>query len=142
MSEINWKKARSYAHTGGDIRDSIHICRAFRALDALVKEMADMIQDLRTGVDPGAEAVGALLARAYEIWDTDEWGLPPHHPALRAETACIWSSDEETWGTSCGHCFTLNDGTPTDNGMKYCCYCGKTLETHTEPQIEKEQAGD
>lgn len=29
--------------------------------------------------------------------------------------------------TTCGHAFELNDGTPTENGMKFCCYCGQVL---------------
>jgi hypothetical protein len=38
---------------------------------------------------------------------------------------CHWTEDEGMWATSCGNAFMLNDGTPTDNNMKFCCYCGK-----------------
>jgi hypothetical protein len=42
---------------------------------------------------------------------------------------CTWSQDEEgCWSTDCNNCFTLVDGSPEDNGMKFCCYCGKRLE--------------
>lgn len=49
---------------------------------------------------------------------------------------CIWSNSEDSdendcdtqWETSCGNDFILNDGTPENNGMKYCCYCGKPIE--------------
>jgi hypothetical protein len=44
---------------------------------------------------------------------------------------CQWSrdsdEDSDTWSTACSHYFTLIDGTPTDNGLKYCCYCGRPL---------------
>ena len=41
---------------------------------------------------------------------------------------CKWTEDfEGNWETSCDNMFTLNAGTPSDNGMKYCCYCGKPL---------------
>ena len=52
------------------------------------------------------------------------------------ERACEWVEDEDAnWYTGCKETFCLNDGTPADNGMKFCCYCGGTLtETrYTEP---------
>ena len=30
--------------------------------------------------------------------------------------------------TDCGHAFDVNNGTATENGMKFCCFCGKPLE--------------
>ena len=59
--------------------------------------------------------------------------------ALRAALAqeqadpdtCTWhqdgDSDSGVYATSCGHCFSLEDGTPEDNKMAHCCYCGKKL---------------
>lgn len=41
---------------------------------------------------------------------------------------CSWEEVGEAWETTCGHSFMLNDGTPSDNGMRYCCYCGKPLD--------------
>lgn len=49
---------------------------------------------------------------------------------MKAKTPCEWlQSDEgsDAWETDCGHKFVLNEGTPEDNGLKYCCYCGKVL---------------
>ena len=43
---------------------------------------------------------------------------------------CIWTCDdlnEEIWETGCGNLFQLESETPTENGMKFCCYCGKPL---------------
>lgn len=44
---------------------------------------------------------------------------------------CIWAqdgdADSDTWATGCRHYFTLNDGGPTDNEMRFCCYCGRPL---------------
>ena len=55
--------------------------------------------------------------------------------ALRAALAepdtCIWWQDGDdtsgVYGTSCRHYFNLEDGTPEDNKMQWCCYCGKRL---------------
>ena len=43
--------------------------------------------------------------------------------------ACDWSydADDDTWDTACGHRFTLIDGTPAQNQMNFCCYCGKPI---------------
>ena len=43
---------------------------------------------------------------------------------------CGWtreSEDSDTWATGCGEYFTINEGTPKDNQMKFCCYCGKEI---------------
>lgn len=43
---------------------------------------------------------------------------------------CTWVHDEweDSWDTTCGEKFQLTEGTPRDNGMKYCCYCGGELK--------------
>lgn len=44
---------------------------------------------------------------------------------------CIWAQDgdgEQEWDTSCRKRFTLNEGTPKENRMAFCCYCGGALE--------------
>lgn len=47
---------------------------------------------------------------------------------------CEWSQQEDgddyedmIWSTSCGTEFQFIDGTPKDNEMNYCCYCGGKL---------------
>ncbi len=50
---------------------------------------------------------------------------------------CAWITDGNTWETSCRHSFWLEDGTPSDNGMRYCCYCGKPLDDG--PMEEEEE---
>jgi hypothetical protein len=44
---------------------------------------------------------------------------------------CIWTQDDEdsnTYSTDCGECFEITDGTPKDNGFKFCFYCGKQIK--------------
>ena len=42
---------------------------------------------------------------------------------------CAWEcGGEGNWETGCGGTFILNEGTPADNRMKFCCYCGKPLK--------------
>lgn len=40
---------------------------------------------------------------------------------------CVWQGDDN-WNTGCGHHFIIIDGGPTDNSMKFCCYCGKAIK--------------
>jgi hypothetical protein len=45
---------------------------------------------------------------------------------------CLWTqeddwSDLSMWNTSCGEGYMINDGTPRENKMNYCCFCGKKL---------------
>lgn len=44
---------------------------------------------------------------------------------------CQWVHDDDdydVWETKCGDLFILTEGTPRDNGMKFCPYCGKEIE--------------
>jgi hypothetical protein len=53
--------------------------------------------------------------------------------ALEQPNECRWLQDgdeeSDTWAASCGRhrYFSLNEGTPKDNHMSHCCYCGKPL---------------
>lgn len=47
---------------------------------------------------------------------------------------CRWSradDDTDVWETTCGKAFTIIDGSPADNQMAFCCYCGRELESET-----------
>jgi hypothetical protein len=42
---------------------------------------------------------------------------------------CRWKEDENgNYDTSCGEGFILYAGTPEENKIKFCCYCGKMLK--------------
>lgn len=63
-------------------------------------------------------------------------------------TSCVWTDDEDgIYHTTCGGMFVLLADTPRQNGMNYCCYCGRTLaETDgretPNTEDEHEQPGD
>lgn len=45
------------------------------------------------------------------------------------QSTCMWTYDEDgSWDTSCSNKFTIFEGTPKENGMKFCCYCGATVK--------------
>lgn len=45
---------------------------------------------------------------------------------------CTWEREDDahfgTYETSCGNVFDLIDGTPSENDMKFCCFCGWSIE--------------
>lgn len=49
---------------------------------------------------------------------------------LRQGEACKWTYQdyENAWKTDCENIFCIIEGTPEDNEMKYCPYCGKRIE--------------
>lgn len=52
---------------------------------------------------------------------------------------CTWFNEFATdrYDTDCGSSFTLNDGTPSDNRMKFCCFCGKPIVEEFEEEEDE-----
>ncbi len=46
-----------------------------------------------------------------------------------AAGSCEWThnEDESSWDTACDNKWMFTEGGPTDNGCKFCPYCGKAL---------------
>ena len=52
------------------------------------------------------------------------------------QLACTWTEDANGfWDTSCDNAHTIINGTPADNLMRYCCYCGHLI-------VQKLSGGD
>lgn len=63
-------------------------------------------------------------------WEGYQAGRAALQSQEQEEEHCTWHNDPETdnsWDTSCRQLFEIYDGTPTDNGMRFCCYCGKPI---------------
>jgi len=58
-------------------------------------------------------------------WDPDK---------TRVNMECVWREDQDHWDTACGNAFEVTDGLPSENKMKYCCYCGKLLKEFPEEE--------
>ncbi len=72
---------------------------------------------------------------AVKCWNTRADSDREWQPA---ET-CKWSADfEGVWWTDCDEAHVLTNDGPTENNMKFCCYCGKPLEAapYKEPEDE------
>jgi len=44
---------------------------------------------------------------------------------------CEWTYEgsNDVWETACGKAFCIVEGTPQENEIRYCCFCGGKL-TH------------
>lgn len=52
---------------------------------------------------------------------------------------CTWSQNAEgNWETSCDEVYCIADGTPAENRMKFCTYCGLPV---VEKVYEEEDEG-
>jgi len=52
---------------------------------------------------------------------------------LRKHAPCRWTHDEYgAYDTECGNKFEVTTGTPEDNKMRFCPYCGHRLKTTRE----------
>lgn len=41
---------------------------------------------------------------------------------------CEWAENcDGIWHTSCKDSFYFDDGKPSENGVKFCCFCGSPL---------------
>ena len=69
------------------------------------------------------------LINAQENLDMLQSALQPSVPGLK-HLHCVWTEDptDNYWETSCHHAFLTADGTPTDNEMQYCPFCGNPIE--------------
>jgi len=77
-----------------------------------------------------AKQVLEVLIRASSYYDTYA-EIAVLEAALAKPDTCTWfqdgDSDSSMYQTSCRKYFDLTDGTPEDNKMQWCCYCGKKL---------------
>ena len=49
---------------------------------------------------------------------------------MNPPTPCCWIEDDDgNWVTACGGLFVLTAGTPRENTLRFCPYCGGKLKT-------------
>jgi hypothetical protein len=55
---------------------------------------------------------------------------------------CKWThkydDENNVWYTQCSEAWELNEGSPHENGMKFCCYCGQPLVQEINRVVELE----
>ena len=87
---------------------------------------------LRTAAQQALEALEQCgLDDTHRSYEFEHAARAALRAALAEPDTCTWwqdgDSDSGMYQTSCRRYFDLNDGTPEDNKMRWCCYCGKRL---------------
>jgi hypothetical protein len=56
----------------------------------------------------------------------------------KQEVVCEWKQEEyeDCWESSCGETWIIDEGTPVENGMNYCAFCGHPLKQQLRKQID------
>ena len=62
-----------------------------------------------------------------------------------ADNVCSWiqvDAESDNWETTCGHVFVINEGTPEENSMVYCCYCSNVIDQVVWEEDDEEEDED
>ena len=55
--------------------------------------------------------------------------MPATAKEIKMDETCEWVADDDgVWDTECGNRFEVIEGTPRENQMYWCPYCGKSLQ--------------
>lgn len=141
--------------------DDYRPCKCDQA-EAYAKEIAE----LENKVEELEKALALQKENAFEAWRLADYWRGAHAMARQKlkdiyngtdlvdemsvvvktstdNNKCIWTqeSDPEVfpdlWRTNCENSFYLDAALPSDNHMKYCCYCGKPIiETDNNKLVE------
>lgn len=99
----------------------------------ITKDMHQAWQAWHHDLDPeDTPAINSSFKRGWQA------GQAAIKATVLEPTPCNWAQDDsesDAWGTGCGKVFRLDEGLPSDNKLKFCCYCGKPL---TESVFELE----
>jgi hypothetical protein len=58
---------------------------------------------------------------------------PTQEPGETLARECVWTDDGEgNWDTGCGERYIILEGTPTQNDMRFCAFCGAALREPTQ----------
>lgn len=112
--------------------------------DSVTAALSHERDQQRERADRRATVIRTLLSRRliettsydYPHLEISRADLASMHDALREPTAlstahpptCTWTEDDNgVYNTSCDESFIFIDAGPTENEMKFCCYCGKPL---------------
>jgi hypothetical protein len=118
---------------------------AARIRRELLAEIADLRFELPRYVEgqPGSRTPTGLSTRMVLDEEDVRIALDRICPEDGPPPACTWTQqdheDGDCWETDCGGAFGIDEGAPSENGMRFCCYCGRPLaEQRFVPEPEKE----
>lgn len=73
-----------------------------------------------------------LTDEQYNQWHASSWVQDAVRVGVSIEAvpaSCTWTPDDDgNYATGCDGLFVIIEGTPAENKMAYCCYCGKPIK--------------
>ncbi|MBJ2237019.1 hypothetical protein JFT61_19590 [Pseudomonas fluorescens] len=136
-------------HLAGDIYDGAEVVYASDFdnstrlfLDAAERAVASErrekeLQQRLTAADERADAGIAFVIRLIQCSEgqpsiatgylRDILDVLKQTEGILTPTTCTWKFGAFSWHTACGQQWMLNDGTPEQNGMRFCHSCGNAL---------------
>ena len=128
--------------------DALHgplrkVITSHRALQARVRELEQRLEMREQQVREDEQLLDAIYLAADGLPSKGEStgrarvliSLPQQIAALRSKVTemwsepCVWTeNDSGWWETTCQNEFSLTDGSPAENGMNFCPYCGRLLK--------------
>lgn len=100
------------------------------ANDLLAQEEPKEVDDLELRILEWRAINRVAYAQAYQTAVTNRLlGHLVHAVNNMTRSDCVWTRDPnyEYWSAGCGLEWSLDDGDPADNGMKFCPACGGAL---------------
>jgi len=106
-----------------------------RAVERLTQHAESLASSYRVGgVVRDREIAAQLRADDDLIEELKAAALPwDQRQAQEPTKSCEWAQEDDinmpgTWRSACGVLWTFNEDGPVENGMKFCCGCGKKLD--------------
>ena len=102
----------------------------------MLRKIIEAFKVCRIAIDHACK-VGDSGWAVYHGFRKARVALDVAEPLLVPEV-CIWVYQPEKygshdyWETSCGNASQITNGTPTENEMKFCSYCGRQLKEKKE----------
>jgi len=121
--ELRRLKAALTGSLSGSSNEQI---KKFDTAQELIDDLnADNLEERESDcLTPDGEKTDKLHDRFAEMIDE----LPQTGDALTCEwrQSDLWDTPD-VWETECGNMFYFGDGKPLEDGIDYCCYCGKKI---------------
>ena len=138
----NWDRREWDACPVCALKDGVYIRisnleTALAAKDEAARALIKVAMDASAALDYDKEEI--LAGDLYAATEAAKAALSP--PTGKVAEECQWlisQSREEgdIWQTDCGNEFVFNEGTPSYNGAKFCCYCGKKLVERVVEEVK------
>lgn len=102
--------------------------KALKMIDDMPGVKMSDAMDTRAEICRALDDISAEYSKKQELGDVCNW----HQPTYSDAECNAWQAD-------CDQYWSITEGTPAENGMKYCHGCGKLIKEHPYADSEDEE---